>query len=187
MGSAQPQPTRSYGPFTGGNSAVGTQVDTDLNTLYTVLQGGVGDTHIATNAAIQQAKLQTTQLGYAAITATQNVSATSETQVTSLTATVTIPSGSRNLRITAYSSNIQGNSVTATVSVWDGVVGSGTKLEEAVFGVGTNFTIACNLQVIVEAPAAGSKTYNVGMKVNTGNANFTAAATTPGFLLVELI
>ena len=35
---SQPQPTRTY-DFSGGQNAVADDVDTDLNTLYTVLQG----------------------------------------------------------------------------------------------------------------------------------------------------
>lgn len=54
--SAQAQPTRTY-DFTGGTNAVADNVDTDLNTLYTVLQGGVGDTHIASDAAINHGKI----------------------------------------------------------------------------------------------------------------------------------
>ena len=57
MGSAQPQPTRTY-DFAGGSNAVADDVDTDLNTLYTVLQGGVGNTHIADDAAIAFSKLE---------------------------------------------------------------------------------------------------------------------------------
>jgi len=55
---AQPQPTRTY-DFSGGTNAVADEVDTDLNTLYTVLQGGIGNTHIASDAAIDTSKLAT--------------------------------------------------------------------------------------------------------------------------------
>lgn len=54
--SAQPQPTRTY-DFQGGQPAVADAVDTDLNTLYTVLQAGIGNTHIASDAAIDFSKL----------------------------------------------------------------------------------------------------------------------------------
>lgn len=53
---AQAQPTRTYN-FSGGTNAVADEVDTDLNTLYTVLQGGIGTTHIASDAAIDFSKL----------------------------------------------------------------------------------------------------------------------------------
>lgn len=59
--SAQPQPTRTY-DFTGGQPAVADAVDTDLNTLYTVLQGGVGNTHIAADAAIGFSKMAATAM-----------------------------------------------------------------------------------------------------------------------------
>lgn len=53
---SQPQPTRTY-DFSGGQNAVADDVDTDLNTLYTVLQGGIGNTHIASDAVIALSKL----------------------------------------------------------------------------------------------------------------------------------
>ena len=56
MASAQPSPTRTY-DFSGGTNAVADQVDTELNTLFTVLQGGIGNVHIADDAAIAFSKL----------------------------------------------------------------------------------------------------------------------------------
>jgi hypothetical protein len=56
---AESQPTRTY-DFTGGSNAVADAVDTDLNTLYTVLQGGLGNTHIAADAAIDWTKMAST-------------------------------------------------------------------------------------------------------------------------------
>jgi len=54
---AESQPTRTY-DFVGNSNAVADEVDTEFNTLYTVLQGGIGDTHIAADAAVQFSKLQ---------------------------------------------------------------------------------------------------------------------------------
>ena len=58
---ASAQPTRTYN-FAGGSNAVADEVDTDLNALYTVLQGGLGDTHIASDAAIAWTKMAGTAL-----------------------------------------------------------------------------------------------------------------------------
>lgn len=47
----QPSPLRQY-TFTANTPAVASQVNTELNTLYSVLQGGVGSVHLADNAGI---------------------------------------------------------------------------------------------------------------------------------------
>jgi hypothetical protein len=56
MATQQPIPTRQY-DFQGSAPAVADQVDAELNTLFTVLQGGVGNDHIADNAEIAKSKL----------------------------------------------------------------------------------------------------------------------------------
>lgn len=54
--SPQPIPERQY-IFTAGTPAVADQVNHELNTLYSVLQGGIGDQHIADQANIQGSKV----------------------------------------------------------------------------------------------------------------------------------
>lgn len=56
MGLPQPSPTRRY-TFIGGGNAVADQVENELNTVYTVLQGGVADVHVADGANINGAKI----------------------------------------------------------------------------------------------------------------------------------
>jgi len=56
MGSALPRPTRPY-IFQSGQAAVGDQVNQDLDPLYAVLSGGIGDAHIADNANISGTKI----------------------------------------------------------------------------------------------------------------------------------
>lgn len=129
-------------------------------------------------------------LGYAQITAAVN--GTTLAQVTGLTVTVTIPAGGRKIKITAWTGNL-GQSASgdqAIMSVWDGVVGSGTQLTQATFTSGFNgagFGVATSAVAVV-TPAAGSKTYNVGIFNNGGGtATVGAAATSPAFILVEAI
>lgn len=53
---AQPIPQRTY-VFVANKAAVGDQVNKEFDTLYNVLQGGVGDAHISSNANINGAKI----------------------------------------------------------------------------------------------------------------------------------
>lgn len=53
---AQPIPQRTY-IFVANKAAVGDQVNKELDTLYSTLQGGLGDAHIASNAAISGSKI----------------------------------------------------------------------------------------------------------------------------------
>lgn len=56
MALVQPNPQRTY-IFQAGQAAVGDQVNKELDTVYNVLQGGIGDSYIATNAAISGTKI----------------------------------------------------------------------------------------------------------------------------------
>lgn len=140
--------------------------------------GAVQATQIATNAIT---------LGYTQITTSFNLtsSQTTPTQVTGLSVTVTIPTGGRKVKITAFCGNVVPAAGVCNLSIWDGAVNSGTQLNSS------NQPSSSGAFVIVEAvvtPAASTKTYNVGT-VNTGSNNVTvnASATQPAFILVEAI
>lgn len=128
-------------------------------------------------------------LGYAEITANFGTNATSATQVTGLSASVTIPAGGRRVKVTAFCQDVT-CSVTPSdcyLSIWDGTVGSGTQITRShivVPSAGYGYSMT---PISVKIPAAGAKTYNVGFHVNTGNGLLTAAATYPAFILVEAI
>jgi len=129
-------------------------------------------------------------LGYAQITSTFNATSTSAVQVTGLTAAVTIPSGNRRIKITAFSPALfdTASGSHAEMSIWDGTVGSGTQLTYTA-GYNTNSNSwHGGYAVAVVTPPAGSKTYNVGLLVfTTGTAQITASASGPSFILVEAI
>ena len=131
-------------------------------------------------------------LGYAQITSTfTGAGNTNPQQVTGLTATVTIPAGSRRIKITAYSEAVYSSTGAAiiSVSIWDGVVNSGTQLTRQVVSTPSSTTAMNCTAIWSGTPAAGSKTYNVGVATSNASnvANMEAAATYPAFILVEVI
>ncbi|MET3349049.1 UNVERIFIED_ORG: hypothetical protein ABID57_000718 [Arthrobacter sp. UYEF1] len=125
-------------------------------------------------------------LGYAQITSNFANATTTQTQITGLTVTVTIPAGGRKTKITVYVPGTHNTVIsTAQYELWDGVVGSGTKLthfRELHAIAGNQFGMHLTY---VGTPSAGSKTYNVAMAPDTGTETLQAAATYPAFILVE--
>lgn len=142
--------------------------------------GAVSAAALATNAIA---------LGYAQITANFSTASTTVVQVTGLTTTVTIPAGGRKVKITAFTAALY-NSTAANatqMTIWDGVVGSGTQLSRTT-GIEGGSSSSGGIAVAIVTPAAGSKTYNVGLiAVTSGTATVEAAATYPAFILVEVI
>lgn len=152
-----------------------------LNTSNSVVTANITDN------AVTASKLATNAitLGYTPITSnfTLSSSQTTPTQVTGLSVTVTIPAGGRRIRITAFTSSLSPAAGVAVMTIWDGVVNSGTLMSQA-NSSSNNGAVA----VAIATPSAGSKTYNVGLN-NSGanNATVGAAATAPAFILVEAI
>jgi len=183
--------TRSL-TVTGGNVTV-TGAGSNTYTMPSASDTLVGraSTDVLTNKDLTSStnSFPGTTLGYAQITSMFSTSSTSFVQVTGLTTTVTVPSGGRKVKITAFSKSMYNTSSGAysEMSIWDGTVGSGTQISDC-----TLLTAAANQEVpnsciAVVTPSAGSKTYNVGLKASAGTAAITAATTNPAFILVELI
>jgi len=149
----------------------------DVVTSTKIAQNAVQADDLATNAL---------SLGSASITSnfTLSASQTTPTQVTGLTATVTIPAGGRSIKITAFAASVSQTGGIGVLTIWDGVVNSGTQLAQGNVPTSGGFGM---VQAIV-TPAAGSKTYNVGVH-NTGTNNTTVGATStqPAFIFVEAI
>lgn len=112
----------------------------------------------------------------------------SPTQITGLSAAVTVPASGRvkiTLCATLYN---DAASKYALLSVWDGTVGVGTQIGEVdcFTTAGSQVFPAC--LVVVVNPGAGAKTYNAALcQASGGNAGITASATAPATLLVEVI
>jgi hypothetical protein len=173
-------------------SNTGTIYGISVTTGVITTAGSIGAGAIANNS-IQAAQLATNAitLGYAQITSNSSTT-TSATYVgvAGLSATVTIPSGGRRVKITAWTRALSNGTDAANslMSIWDGTVGSGTQLTEAVAtagGAGGLSPVTC---IAVVTPAAGSKTYNVGIGSDgTHTVGLTAASFAPAFILVEAI
>lgn len=187
-----------------GTTADAADYNTPITTIVNEFNGNIDNNNIKSAAAIDgskiadssiaAAKLTTSAitLGYTPITASVVLTTpTSDTLITGLAQAVTVPSGSRNLKITAYIPNFtcSNSNATLTLSIWDGVVGSGTQLSSFIYSSGTVASDGhgATCIAIVSAPAAGSKTYRVGAKASAGNATAVASATSPAFILVEAI
>lgn len=132
-----------------------------------------------------------TLLGYAERT-TDASTTTSDFPVTGLSKTVIVPAN-RRLKITAFTS-ILSNSVVngqSSITIWDGAVGSGTRVSFAAASnngnagdVGSHTATA----IAIVSPAAGSKTYNIGLSnVLGGTARMVANAQYPAFIMIEVV
>ena len=126
-------------------------------------------------------------LGYAQSTSnfTSGGGAT-QTQVTGLTVTVTVPTGVTKVKITSQLANVGTSSTGYTYNgIWNGTVGSGTQ----VGGVSSYLTTGTNnsflTAIAVYAPSAGSITYNIGVSSAAGQPTVTSTTTAPSFILVE--
>lgn len=149
-------------------------------------------TGIGTNA-IAAASLATSaiKLGYTATTSNFVTSSATPVQITGLTSTVTIPAGSRSIEISAMVGNISVDAglTTPMISIWDGVVGSGTQIGQARGATLPTATYLCGIFCsVVVTPAAGSKTYNVGLSSSAANQiTGNAAAIAPNTLIIKAI
>lgn len=129
-------------------------------------------------------------LGKTTITSGFTTNSNTAVQITGFTVTVSEPAGA-NIKITVSASQlynlVAGNY--AELSVWDGTVGSGTKLADCIVMSALAAQVVPGSFVFVRASSNGSKTYNVGLS-NAGagqTAGIVAAATEPALVLVEAI
>lgn len=185
--------------------SLGTPANSQLLAIITVVSGftsitnsTIKDMRTLAGAAVPPNSIGATSLstsaitlGYAQITGNVTLTApTSDTLITGLTLAVTIPTGGRRVKITAYTPALFSSNPNAstTLSVWDGAVGTGTQLQSFTHSSGTvaSDQLTANLIAVV-TPSAGSKTYNLGMKTTAGNAVCVASNTAPAFILVEAI
>lgn len=154
----------------------------DANVNLGLTPKGTGSVILPTSTTTNFAGL----LGYAQITTSFTTTSTTAAQVTGLTITVTIPAGGRKIKITAFTRDLfnTGNTSSVFMSIWDGTVGSGTQLN-ATIGF-ANGGASAGIAMAVVTPAAGSKTYNIGLNTaGSGTAQIEAGATFPAFILVE--
>jgi hypothetical protein len=169
-------------------------------TIYglSIASGKLGSNTVVTGSitdgAVTAPKLDTgaITLGYAQITTNFTTGSTTAVQATGLTVTVTIPAGGRKIKITAWSGQLYNQTASRFVNmeIWDGTVGSGTRLALVQNFTGATANAGSSaVAVAVVTPSAGSKTYNVGCYTDAlgGTAGIQAVSTAPAFILVEAI
>ena len=128
-------------------------------------------------------------LGYAQMTSNFAMASATPALVTGLTVTVNIPNGGRYIKITAYSGDTNATATTSVrISIWDGTVGSGTRLNWARIPERTSGDQFGLVAIAVVTPSAGSKTYNVSLDSSAATtATINASTNNPAFILVEAI
>jgi len=131
-------------------------------------------------------------LGYRQTFAAFSTSNTTATQITGLSCPVIVPLG-RKIKVsiqneTSYPS--ASGTPGPDVTIWDGVVGSGTQLAASLVRTISTGQVAAPLQPFaIVTPTVASKTYNAGLHVTggAGTVNFEAlSSVVPGGILVEL-
>lgn len=184
-----PQPSRQY-IFTAGTVAVAAQVNTELNTVYAILQGAIGDAHIA-----DQANIAGTKIASGTITGTQLATNTIEsnnldltaifqgeaaqtggnfnlsgtlTQIPGLSQAITTPLGSvRKVRLDIKFS-LQNNTSPSVVQV-SYFKDAGGEIDEFFYipSASVNFTF-CSFVIDIPNPGGGH-TYTVSAKQVSGS------------------
>lgn len=160
----------------------------DIQTYSTVAArlpvGTNGQRLVAASGETTGLAWQSTTLGFAQVTASQG-SISSIADLTSLTATVTVPAGAR-IKITGFGPMLQASTSSAiAMSIYEGA----TLLAETTEQVPTA-TLDQGMEVLsVLTPSTGSHTYKLCARValGAGAATLNASSTNPAFILVEMI
>ncbi len=127
-------------------------------------------------------------LGFKRITSGVSVASTTITQATGLSCPVIIPAG-RKVKIT-FGNRALYNSTSGDyilVSIWEGVVVSGTVIGGAVFLQAVANDIKGHVVEAFRTPAATSAVFNIGYcRLSAGTVSIDASSDAPAFILVEL-
>lgn len=127
-------------------------------------------------------------LGYRQITSNFTTTSSAQVQITGLSCPVIVPLG-RKIKATLSGDVKDGTAGNGwDWAIWDGVVVSGTQIQDAAIDApGVNYR-ATSLAIGVRTPAAASKTYNGATSSGNGTATTTvnASATAPAFIKIEL-
>lgn len=126
---------------------------------------------IGTNA-ITAPKLSTSaiNLGFISLSGVFTTSSATAVQVTDMTLTVTIPAGGRSIEIIGQANYLRNGTgaKTSYLALYDGAVGSGTLLDTGIFtSASTNYGGFTQAKAVI-TPAAGTKTFNLGLITDSG-------------------
>lgn len=145
-------------------------------------------TGIGTNAiAAASLKTNAITLGYAQITSSFVHGSLTVTDITGLSAAVTIPAGGRRVKVTVWGSSWSNTSGSNAVTLYL-TDGSNTVLANSRVNAPNNEATPLAPVIFSEVPSAGSKTYKARIANDIAtNVSMNAAATSPAFILVEAI
>jgi len=157
----------------------------DVQDTVAALEDAVGLTGSAGNMPVGASRV----LGYAEVTANQNFTDNSETDVTSLSVTVTVPNlkSAHKVRITGYIPYIStaGTTTEAELRIYESTTLLNRTAAYIVTGTETNQGM---LAQWIGSPTAGSHTYKLKFKNNVSTTTtLNSSATDPAFILVELL
>lgn len=131
-------------------------------------------------------------IGYRSTESGFNTTSATPTQVTGLSVPVIVPAG-RSIRVTFTGRALYNTTVnnSAAITVWDGTVGSGTKIASARTGgtaLGAGYVYTGFVSSAEYTPSSSSITINVGLDRGGGGQAYTdAAAGEPQSIRVELV
>lgn len=147
------------------------------------LASGTGlNTGVVTNDKLS---ISAIKLGYSQITSDFSVSSASFVDVTGLSVTITVPSGGRSLQIDMRALAI--SNTTSGVGVSASIFEGATEISGFILSsYSSGGYLPCSLQAVI-TPTAGSHTYKIRIKSDTGTAIIRAASTSPAFILAKLI
>jgi hypothetical protein len=149
--------------------------NSDIDDLRTMM--AIGGEHLATSAIT---------LGYAERTSNFSTSSTSDTDVTSLSVTVNVPSGGRRCRITTFISHLSasGGGNATELAIKEGSTTLSRTRANNPSGSSTAITPPSYSAVV----SAGSHTFKLTMKNDVATAaEIAAGATFPAYIMVEAI
>lgn len=131
-------------------------------------------------------------LGSTSVTSNIVSASTTAVQVTGVTVTVTIPAGGRKVVIkggakSMFNSTSTGGNVSN--ELWDGTVGSGTRLAaNDSYSSTQNAPVSAYIETAPQTVSAGSKTYNMGFYGTTANnKSINGDSTSPIWIAVYLV
>lgn len=173
--------TRGLGWTTGVAHGNGAKVASALSAL-----------HFTANNQITAPMLDTSAitLGYAERTSNfTNTTSGSSVDITSLTLTLTVPAGGRRMKVTAYTSQCFSASSSVGNYVTLEIKEDGTTIGEATSKMNVSNADERGMTAMAsKIPSAGSHTYKVTVKqTGTGTMTVGGSATSPAFILVELV
>jgi hypothetical protein len=180
-----------------GDEITAAKINNPVNQLAAVVNGNIDANNIADSSvstvkiadnAVTAAKLATTAitLGYAEASASQTIASTAETDLTSLTVTVTVPAGGRRCKITGYIPDI--TSGAADNSTVLRLKESTTNLVTSTYYLTLNKDSGQRIVMYSAVLSAGSHTYKLTAQHSAvAAADYIMSATSKGFILVEAI